>query len=109
MRKFLKALILVPLALLIVIFAIANREIVTFTLDPLGVTDSRLAFSLPLFALAFILVIVGVVMGGVAPWLRQSRWRRTARQLEYELRVLRGGRDALQRRAEAAEAAASPD
>ncbi|HWM46282.1 MAG TPA: LapA family protein [Xanthobacteraceae bacterium] len=95
MRKFLKALILVPLALVIIVFAIANRQMVTFTLDPFG--DRTLAFSLPLFALAFILVILGVILGGVAAWLRQHKWRRAAHQLEYEVNALRAERDALKR------------
>ena len=35
MRKFLAVAVLVPLAVIIVIFAVANREIVTISLDPL--------------------------------------------------------------------------
>jgi hypothetical protein len=34
--------------------------------------------SVPLFALILTLVIGGVVIGGVAAWLRQSKWRRAA-------------------------------
>ena len=76
MRKFLKALILVPLALLIVIFALANRQSVTS--PSIRSATTTIAFSLPLFVLAFILVIVGVIIGGVAAWLRQHKWRRAA-------------------------------
>jgi uncharacterized integral membrane protein len=110
MRKFLKALILVPLALLIIVFAVANRQFVTFTLDPFG--DQTLSFSLPLFALAFILVIIGVIIGGVAAWLRQHKWRRAAHQLDRELSAVRAERDSLKRalaEAEADAAARAPD
>lgn len=103
MRKFLKALILVPLAAIIVVFAVANRQVVTFTLDPFG--DNTIAFSLPLFVLAFILVIIGVVIGGVAAWLRQHKWRRAAHQFEREANALRAERDMLKRELAAAEAA----
>jgi uncharacterized integral membrane protein len=106
MRKFLKALILVPIALVLIIFALANRQFVTFTLDPFG--DSTLAFSLPLFALAFILVILGVIIGGVATWLRQHRWRRATHQLDRELSIVRTERDALKRALADAQAAAQP-
>ena len=105
MRKFLKALILVPLALVIVVFAIANRQLVTITLDPFG--DSKIAFALPLFLLAFVLVIFGVIIGGVAAWLRQHKWRRAAHQLDRELAAVRTERDSLKRALADAEAAAA--
>jgi uncharacterized integral membrane protein len=106
MRKFLKALILVPIALVIIIFALANRQFVTLTLDPFG--DTTHAFTLPLFALAFILVILGVIIGGVATWLRQHKWRRATHQLDRELSVVRTERDALKRALADAQAAAQP-
>jgi uncharacterized integral membrane protein len=109
MRKTLKVLVLVPLGLLILVFAVANRQNVIFTLDPLGSTDpnSALAFQLPLFALAFILVIIGVVIGGVATWFRQSKWRKAARRVDGEARALRAETEDLKRQLAAAEAAAT--
>ena len=95
MRKFLQALILIPLALVIVVFALANRQSVTLTLDPFG--DQTISFSLPLFALAFILVILGVILGGAAAWLRQHKWRKAAHQSERELTAVRAERDLLRR------------
>ena len=59
----------------------------------------------PLFALAFALVIVGVVIGGIATWLKQSHWRRAARTLDAETRKLRADNDLLRRRVDMAEAA----
>jgi hypothetical protein len=38
----------------------------------------------------FVILIVGVIVGGVAAWLRQSHWRRTARRLDGEVRTLQG-------------------
>jgi uncharacterized integral membrane protein len=105
MRNFLKAVILIPLALLIVAFAVANRQIVAFTLDPFGLAGAPLNFQAPLFALAFALVIVGVVIGGIATWLKQSHWRRAARTLDADNRKLRADNDQLRRRVDMAEAA----
>ena len=34
------------------------------------------------------MLIVGVVIGGLASWLRQGKWRGTARRLERELQQL---------------------
>jgi uncharacterized integral membrane protein len=110
MRKFVTWIILVPLAVIIVLLAVANRQIVTFTLDPLGSTDtsSVWTFSLPLFALAFVFVIAGVIVGGVAAWLRQSKWRRAARRAEAEVRTLHVQVDDLKRQLAQAEAALRP-
>jgi uncharacterized integral membrane protein len=99
MRKFLAIAVLVPLAVIIVIFAVANREIVTVSLDPLNPSQPAYALKLPLFALVFVLVGFGVVIGGFAAWLRQHRWRARARRAEAEARELRIRLDAEQPRA----------
>ena len=103
MRKFLKAAILIPLGLLILVFAVANRQIVTFSLDPFGTTSPAdpLVFAMPLFALATVLVIIGVLVGGIATWFRQGKWRRLARQREDELRTVRSENDRLKHEVEA--------
>jgi uncharacterized integral membrane protein len=102
LRKVVAALILVPLAVLIIAFAVANRQIVTVSLDPFSSERPAAAVSLPLFALIIVLLILGVVIGGVAAWLRQTKWRRTARRLEREVGELRGELDSLKRAAGAA-------
>jgi uncharacterized integral membrane protein len=70
--------------------AVANRHSVTISLDPFAGGEPAVAVTLPLFALIFVLLIVGVVIGGAATWLRHGRWRWMARRLEAELRSLRG-------------------
>ncbi len=99
LRKIVAALILVPLAIVIVAFAIANRQIVTVSFDPFNSQHPAAAVTLPLFALIILLLIVGVVIGGSASWLRHGRWRRTARRLERELGDLRDELDAHKRAA----------
>ncbi|HZL29832.1 MAG TPA: LapA family protein [Pseudolabrys sp.] len=87
-RKILTWIIVVPLAIIIVAFAVANRQVVTVSFDPLSSTSPALSASLPLFILIFVLVILGVIVGGVAAWLRQGKWRRAARKLDAENRHL---------------------
>jgi uncharacterized integral membrane protein len=94
-RKILAIVILLPLAIVIIAFAVANRQIVSLSFDPFGSADSGLSLSLPLFALAFVLLILGVMVGGIAAWIRQRKWRRAARRLAAENRSLREQRDAL--------------
>jgi uncharacterized integral membrane protein len=88
-RRFGKTLFLVPLALILVLFAIANRETVVVSFDPFDSTAPAYAAQLPLFVLILLLLIIGVIIGGVAAWLRQHKWRRAARQHEAENRRLR--------------------
>jgi uncharacterized integral membrane protein len=94
MRKAIAALILVPLGIVIVMFAVANREIITVSFDPFDADRPALAVRLPLFILIFVLVGVGVVVGGIAAWLRQHKWRSRARRAEAEAHALRTRLDA---------------
>src|SRR5438105_3421799 len=105
LRKIVAALILIPLALLIVLFAVANRAPVTMSLDPFGGAPPLLAVSLPLFLLLLLMLIAGVVIGGVAAWMRQSRWRRRARRSAAELKASRAETETLRRQLETTTAA----
>lgn len=87
-RKFLTAVILLPLGVLILGFAVANRQAITISFDPFDATQPAYAATLPLFILIFVLVILGIFIGGVAAWLRQSGYRRQARRLERENQAL---------------------
>jgi uncharacterized integral membrane protein len=89
LRRIVAAVILVPLAVVIIAFAVANRQLVTVSLDPFSSEHPASSLTLPLFALIIVLLILGVVIGGVAAWLRQANWRRTARRLEREVHELR--------------------
>jgi uncharacterized integral membrane protein len=88
MRKFITFLILVPIAVVLVIFAVANRQLITVSLDPFDQAHPALDVALPLFALLLGVLIVGVVIGGAAAWIRQSKWRRAARLAQREAREL---------------------
>ena len=94
MRKFVAIAVLVPLAIIIVMFAVANREIITVSFDPFDAAHPALALKMPLFMLIFVLVAVGVVVGGIAAWLKQHKWRIRARRAEAEARDLRVRLDA---------------
>ncbi|MGA9323763.1 MAG: LapA family protein, partial [Xanthobacteraceae bacterium] len=96
LRRIVAAIILVPVAVLIIAFAVANREAVTVSLDPFSGHDPAATVSLPLFALVIALLIIGVLIGGAASWLRQGKWRGAARRFERELHVLRGKLAALE-------------
>jgi len=98
-RNIVAVLILVPLAVVIIAFAVANRQIVTVSLDPFSAEHPAASVTLPLFGLIIVLLIVGVLIGGIAAWLRQARWRRMAHRLEREVGELRTEIDEFKRTA----------
>ncbi|ABE60966.1 conserved hypothetical protein [Nitrobacter hamburgensis X14] len=89
MRKFLTGLVLIPLGVLFIVFAFANRHLVTVTFDPFDASDPLAGVTLPLFVLIIAVAIFGVVAGSVATWFGQRRWRHTARQYETDAREAR--------------------
>ncbi len=89
MRKFLTALVLIPLGLIFVVFAVANRHAVTVSFDPFNSSDPSVGFTLPLFVVIIAVAIAGVLAGGMATWFRQRHWRRAARRHEADARQMR--------------------
>ena len=104
-RKVVATLVLFPLAILIVLIAVANRQAVTVSLDPFLPDKPALALTAPLFLVILLAVMAGVVIGGVAAWLRQAKWRRTARRSRAEVHTLHAEKEALRERLDAAERA----
>lgn len=100
LRKVVTLIIVVPLAIIIIAFAVANRQTVTLSFDPFSSANPAYAARLPLFVLIFAVVILGVIVGGVTTWFRQASWRRSARSLEGEVRALHQELEALRRRME---------
>jgi uncharacterized integral membrane protein len=86
MRKFFTTLLVILAGLFFVIFAVANRHLVTVSFDPFNSTTPTVAITLPLFLVLIIVAILGVVAGGMATWFRQYHWRRAARQHEIDAR-----------------------
>ncbi|MDA0654050.1 MAG: LapA family protein [Proteobacteria bacterium] len=108
MTRFLFWLIVLPLAVLMALFGVANSQNIQLDLDPLPIV-----LTLPLYATVLGAVFIGLLVGGVTTWLGQGRWRRQARMLNRRVRQLeressasrrappvltnaRGGRDAAQ-------------
>jgi uncharacterized integral membrane protein len=90
--------VLVPLCLGLILFALANRHFVAISFNPFVSTDTVVApgYGVPLFVVLYIVLLVGVLLGGIATWFAQARhrrgekhWRREAHQLNGELEALR--------------------
>ncbi len=98
LRRIVSTLIVVPLAVAIIAFAVANRQAVTVSFDPFSSTSPAYAATLPLFALIFVILILGVLIGGVVAWIGQTKWRRAARKLDVDVRALHQELEAIRRR-----------
>src|ERR1700755_780037 len=89
MRKFFTALVVIPLGLFFIIFAVANRHLVTVSFDPFNSVTPTVAVTLPLFVVIIAVAMLGVLAGGMASWFRQGKWRRAARQHEADAQKAR--------------------
>ncbi|WP_298428064.1 LapA family protein [Rhodoblastus sp.] len=96
MRTFLKYLILAPLALVFLVFALANRQNVVVSFDPFNGGDiSGPQIVLPLFMILIGATMVGVLLGSFATWLRQGRHRKALREARSQVEALRSENEAL--------------
>jgi len=104
MRGFAKAIILVPLALIAIAFAIGNRGNVSVSFDPFSSEAPGYAIETPLFIVVFVALILGVLLGGIATWFGQGRYRRAARMHRRDVERLRGDLDRMRASGAAPEA-----
>jgi uncharacterized integral membrane protein len=95
MRKFFTALVVIPLGLIFIVFAVANRHFVAVSFDPFNSTDPSMSVTLPLFVVIIAVAILGVIAGGLGTSFRQRRWRRAARQHEADARQGRAEAEGL--------------
>ncbi len=108
MRKFFTVLVVAPVAVVFLAFAIANRQLVTVSFDPFNSSNPALGVTLPLFLVLIVVAITGVIAGSVATWFRQRRWRRLARQHEADARDARAQLAQLQAASAPFRGAAAP-
>lgn len=81
MRHLIRLFIILPIAVVLLLFALANRHIVTVSFDPFagnGIAGPSL--TAPLFIVLVLVALVGLLVGGCSVWVSQGRWRRKARE-----------------------------
>ncbi len=88
MRKLLTAVIVLPVAAVLLVFVLANRAPVVLSLDPFSPGAPAWSLQLPLFLIILLSVMVGVVVGSVSGWFAQAGQRREARHNRHEVRRL---------------------
>lgn len=94
-------LVAFPAAVLLVTLAVSNRHSARLILDPFRPETPAIAIELPLYAYLFGALVIGVVIGGLATWLGQGQWRRTARARAQEAMRWRAEAERLTRERDA--------
>jgi uncharacterized integral membrane protein len=92
MRGVARAIVFIPLALVAIALAIANKEPVPVSYDPFSADFKIYA---PLFLVVFASLILGVLLGGVATWFAQGRHRRAERMHRRDVERLRSDIDRM--------------
>lgn len=91
-------LVLVPLCAMLIAFALANRHLVAVNLNPFvgAPPEGAGGYGTPLFVILYVVLLVGVLLGGIASWFaqapqrrRERHWRREAQALAQELETAR--------------------
>lgn len=96
-RKLILALVVVPLGVVLIALAVVNRAPATLILDPFGGAEPNLTLEAPFFLFLLGAFALGLLVGGMASWLNQRKWRRTAREEAREARDWRRQADRLER------------
>ncbi len=101
LRRIAWIVIAFPAAVVLVTLAIANRHSVQLVLDPFRPEAPALSLMLPFYAYLFAALVAGVVLGGMATWITQRHWRRSARVKTHEARRWHAEADRLTRERDA--------
>jgi uncharacterized integral membrane protein len=99
MRKIAAGLVIIPLGILLVALAVVNRKPVVLGLNPID-SASGVGIEAPFFLFLLGAFALGLIVGGVATWLGQARWRQLARSRTREASALRNQADRLERELE---------
>jgi len=108
MRRFLILFVLLPLAIVAAALSVANREAIVLSFDPFGGAAPHWSVELPLFILLFATLALGILLGGVATWIGQGKWRRAARAERANAARLRQDVERLRERVTTGPALAPP-
>jgi hypothetical protein len=100
LRRIVWLFVAFPVAALLVTLAIANRHRVRLVLDPFRPDNPVLSLEMPFYVYLFVTLVLGVILGGIAAWLTQGKWRRTARSRALEAMRWQAEADRLQREQE---------
>ena len=78
-HKIITLLVLVPVAIVLIVLSVANRGTVTLALNPFQPSDTLLSVTGPFFVFLFVAFMLGMIIGSMATWFKQGKYRKKAR------------------------------
>jgi uncharacterized integral membrane protein len=99
-RKIVSLVVMLPLAILLIVLAVANRHPVSLALNPFNPADQAFAVSAPLFVLLILAVMLGVLLGAIVTWFSQGKHRKKARSQSRAAQQWQAEADRQKNRAE---------
>ncbi len=89
LNRFMLIAVFVPLAIILVALAVANRGVGFLHARSVQSGQSGADLQMPLFVLLFAALALGMIVGSLATWVKQGRYRKLARQRSQEAEMLR--------------------
>lgn len=89
LNRIFMVVIVVPAAVILITLAVANRELVQFTVDPFNPGNPSLSIQMPFFIYLFLALALGVLIGSFATWLNQAQYRKLARRRGQEVDAMK--------------------
>src|SRR4029079_16295497 len=99
LRRIVGWVVLVPLCLVLIVFALANQQLVVVNFNPLVPSEALTTpgVGVPLFLVLFAVLLFGVLLGGIATWFAQAPHRRDERSYKREAERLNREVSAMRR------------
>ncbi|GAA5104427.1 LapA family protein [Bartonella jaculi] len=88
-KRILLAIILVPITALLIAFIVANRQIVTLTLDPFRISSENFIYQAPLFIWLFVFFALGILLGRIINWCAYHKCKKALKESKTELEKLK--------------------
>ena len=100
LRRIVLVFFTIPIAIVLISLAVANRASVPISLDIINPGNPAMTWSAPMFVWLFAAMAIGVVLGGVATWFTQGKHRKLERQFKRQADELRYEVEDAKRKAE---------
>nr|HMQ58213.1 DUF1049 domain-containing protein [Rhizobiaceae bacterium] len=79
LNRLVTVLIVIPVAIVLIAFSVANRAPAVVSLDPFNPANPALSWAAPMFLWLSAALVTGVLVGGVASWFAQGHHRKAER------------------------------